>query len=94
MNGRDMKQKLSAKGGRAEQLLQDKRPVEEKIADLYLLAYCRQPTGEELQSALGYLAKAKGNTQRTPANAQKAELKCYEDLLWAMINTKEFLFNH
>ncbi len=93
MNGRDMKQKLSAKGGRAEQLQQDKRPVEEKIADVYLLAYCRQPSGEELQSALDYLAKAQAKG-KTPANAQKAELKCYEDMLWAVINTKEFLFNH
>ena len=29
-----------------------------------------------------------------PMNAQQATLENYQDLIWALIDTKEFLFNH
>jgi hypothetical protein len=58
------------------------KPAEEKIRDVYLLIYSRPPQPEESAIALAYIQKAKD------------EKVAYEDILWALINTKEFLFNH
>lgn len=48
-----------------------------------MIALSREPSKEELDTLTAYIEK-KGKT------AQSA----YEDILWALINTKEFLFNH
>ena len=60
----------------------DKRPLAERIAELYLLAFSRQPDSEELQIATQYI--------ESKPTAQEG----FEDVVWALINTKEFLFNH
>ncbi len=70
-------------GVRSSTLAKDKRPHEERLKDLYLIALSRQPSKEELASLLAYIEKRKGKEQAA-----------YEDIVWAMINTKEFLFNH
>jgi hypothetical protein len=69
-------------GPRAAALGKEKRPHEERISELYLTALSRKPTPEELATLTGYINK-KGNDQTA-----------YEDIIWALINTKEFLFNH
>lgn len=53
------------------------------VRDLYLRAFSRQPTAEELQTALSYIERKKANLR-----------EAYEDLVWALINSKEFIFNH
>jgi hypothetical protein len=58
------------------------RPHQEKIRELYLLAFSREPTADELSIATAHIEKAE--------NKKLA----YEDVVWALINTKEFLFNH
>ena len=60
------------------------------IEELYLTALSRPPTSEELQVALAYLAKPPVAGQ-DPVQQKRV---AYEDLVWAIINTKEFLFNH
>jgi hypothetical protein len=69
-------------GGRIRELLADKRTDPEKVRDLYLIALSRQPTRAETEAVLAHIKK-KGDPQAG-----------YEDILWALINTKEFLFNH
>ncbi len=69
-------------GGRIKELLADQRPDAEKIQDLYLMALSRKPTREEAETLQVHLRKR--------GDAQGA----YEDILWALMNTKEFLFNH
>jgi hypothetical protein len=69
-------------GGRLKELLADKRPDAEKIEDLYLVALSRKPTREEAEALLAHIKK-KGDARAA-----------YEDILWVLINTKEFLFNH
>ena len=54
-----------------------------RIADeLYLSALARFPTPEESRRAVSVLTAA-------PTREQAAE-----DLMWALLNTKEFVFNH
>jgi len=70
-------------GQRASQLSKDKRPHEERLRDLYLAALSREPTAKEIESLVAHIEKKKATPQAA-----------YEDIIWALINTKEFLFNH
>ncbi len=88
LNSKDIQEKIASDKGRAATLASDKRPDDAKIKELYRLACAREATETEIKSATEYLqAKAK------PDDA-KARRAAYEDLLWALVNTKEFLFNH
>jgi hypothetical protein len=69
-------------GGRIKELMADKRSDLEKINDLYLIALSRKPTRDEADALLAHIKK-KGDAQAA-----------YEDILWVIVNTKEFLFNH
>ncbi len=83
LNSSEVQGKLSATSGLAAALAGDKdRPREEKIRQIYLRIYSREPQSDEAAVALGHLSKSKD------------EKLAYEDILWALINTKEFLFNH
>jgi hypothetical protein len=86
LNSPELHNKIAAGGGRADQYVRDKnRSHEDKIRELYLLAFSRQPDSEEVNIALAHVAKAKDD----------AELKkAYEDLVWVVVNTKQFQFNH
>ena len=75
---------MTNNAGSASTLNKDKaRGEEAKIRELYLLAFAREPLSEETEIAIKHLAKNEKNTQHA-----------YEDIVWALINTKEFLFNH
>jgi Protein of unknown function (DUF1549)/Protein of unknown function (DUF1553) len=83
LNSSEVQDKLSAGTGRAALLAGEKeRSNEDKIREIYLRAYSRAPESDELAVALGHLAKSKD------------EKLALEDILWALVNTKEFLFNH
>ncbi|HEY1067369.1 MAG TPA: DUF1553 domain-containing protein, partial [Pirellulales bacterium] len=82
LNSNEVQGKLSAGTGRAATLAKDTRPDAEKVAELYQWAYSRAPDATELDISVKYLASKE--------NKQQA----FEDVLWALINSKEFLFNH
>jgi hypothetical protein len=85
-NGKTLNDKLRAKGSRLESWLTEKVSDEEAVRRLYLLALCREPTvGERTKfAALLGEAAADGKTTRREA---------LEDLFWAVLSSKEFLFN-
>ncbi len=74
--------KLKDKSGRISQLMTDSRPVPEKIKEIYLWVYARPPNAEEMQTVQRYLKEGGGRRE------------AFEDVFWALLNTKEFLFNH
>ena len=80
LNSADVQAKLSAPGARAEQLVKDPRPDAVKLDELFRAAFARSPGSGETTTALEHLAK----------NADKK--RAYEDILWALINAKEFQF--
>lgn len=94
MNASDVKAKLTAAGGRAEQLSKAEMPEPKRIRELYLAAFSREPTADEVQTAETHLLKPRTDTAGKPLDSQRAKRQGYEDLLWALLNTKEFLFNH
>jgi hypothetical protein len=54
----------------------------EIISELYLVALCREPTATELEAATKHIA------------AQPDRNQGLEDVCWALLNAKEFLFQH
>lgn len=95
INANDIRQKLANQStGRAQRLANDKRPAKEKIEELYFAAFGRQPRPDELQTALNYLTEKRINAQGKPVDAGRAAFENYQDLIWALMNSKEFLFNH
>ncbi len=82
LNSSEIQGKLTS--GRAAKLANDKkREHAEKINELYLLAFSRKPTQQETDIAMAHIEKNEKNVKFA-----------YEDIVWALINTKEFLFNH
>lgn len=94
LNAKDIQEKLAGDQGRAALLAADaSKPDEDKVRELYQWVYARDPAPNELQIARGYIEK------KLAAKDPKTELaavkrQAYEDVIWALINTKEFLFNH
>jgi hypothetical protein len=84
LNSSEVQDKIASGSGRANAMANDKnRSHEDKIKELYRWVYSREPNGDELKIALAHIAKHEANPK-----------VAYEDILWALINTKEFLFNH
>jgi hypothetical protein len=41
-----------------------------------------------------HLEKIRNDDNGTPIDPLRAKRQAYEDLLWSLMNTKEFLYNH
>lgn len=81
LNSTDIQGRLTNANGRVRQLVQDEELTDpQRVTELYLWAFSRPPRDEELQFVLSHV--------ESNENKQQA----YEDLLWAIFNTKEFLF--
>ena len=94
MNAADVKAKLAASNGRAEHLSKAEMPEPKRIREVYLAAFSREPKADEVRIAETYVAQPRTDAQGKPLDSQRAKRQGYEDLLWAIINTKEFLYNH
>jgi hypothetical protein len=93
LNSKELQEKISSDKGYAALLAADSSDSDQKkISDLYMTAFARQPESKELNSAVGHIEKkAAGKSDKEQIAARR---QAYEDIIWALINTKEFLFNH
>ncbi|MGE3803035.1 MAG: DUF1553 domain-containing protein [Gemmataceae bacterium] len=82
LNSAQIRQKLSA---RAAKLKADERPDLDKIKEVYLGFFAREPNAAEVALVQKYLANKKD--ARDPSEG-------WGDVLWALLNSKEFSFNH
>jgi hypothetical protein len=82
LNSQEIQNKLTAGNGRAALLANDKRPDAEKVDELFMWVFSRMPSAEHRQVAIEHI-------NRNAMNKKQA----YENLLWALIHTKEFVFN-
>jgi hypothetical protein len=82
INGPTVNEKLRNPNNHLAKLLAKKMSEKDILNDLYLAALSRPPSEVELQVSLQHVAKA--------ADKRKA----WEDVQWALINSKEFLFRH
>jgi hypothetical protein len=81
-NSSEVEDKIAAGAGRVATLIKLKTAPAAAIDELYLAALARYPTNDEKKKALAYLART-GDDRRS-----------LEDLVWALLNTREFMFNH
>ena len=84
LNSPDIQAKLTHGGGRAEKLAKDPRPDADKVVELFWDAFARAPDSGESAAALEHL---------TATADPAAKRLAYEDILWALLNAKEFQFN-
>jgi Protein of unknown function (DUF1553)/Protein of unknown function (DUF1549) len=82
INGPTMNDKLRAPANHVGKLLGTKSTEKEMLDAIYVAALSRPATDAERLPALAHVAK----------NADKR--KAWEDVLWAVMNTREFLFRH
>lgn len=94
INSSDIKSKLGASTGRAATLTKSKTDLNQQIDTLYKLAFSRMPTEQERGIATEYLNEQVMGANGKPVSEQAGRLMNMQDLIWALINTKEFLFNH
>lgn len=83
MNSDQLQAKLASAEGWAAALAQSDASEADLVERIYLAALARKPTAEETAAALAYF-KTEGMTRQT----------AIEDLLWSVVNTAAFVFNH
>lgn len=81
LNGDSVNAKIQ-QGGLIPKLIAGKKFPEERVTELYLRCLSRKPTREELDKLLPTMGEG--------ANQAKA----LDDIFWALLNSREFLFNH
>jgi len=82
VNGDTIQKKLADKKGRLAKLTADKVAPADAVRDLYLATFSRPPSDSETAAAVGLIETAESPQQGL------------EDVLWALLNSREFLFNH
>jgi hypothetical protein len=81
MNAPNLHRKVTSDDGRAAALAKGAKSPAEVVEELYLLIYSRLPDADEKRVCVSLFAE-RGATRR----------QVVEDLMWAMINTPEFVF--
>lgn len=94
INSSEIKTKLATGNGQADQFAKSDESTEAKIHEMYLLAYSRKPEPHEIETALEYLNATALDAEGKPIAPATLEKQNWQDLLWALMNTKEFMFNH
>jgi hypothetical protein len=89
LNSEEVQGKVTRAGGRADALAaaKDTRPDEEKVTELFLWAFARKPSKDDLAAALDHVKKMELKS------GSAGKKTAYENILWALLNTKEFVFN-
>lgn len=72
-------------GRRVQTMLEQKKSTPDIVRDLYLRTVNREPLPEELAKLVAAAEEGKN-----PAERQQI----LNDVFWALLNSKEFIFNH
>jgi hypothetical protein len=86
-NGQTLNEKLRAKNSLIDKWVEQKITDEDAIQRLFPIALGREPTDAEKKRFAGLLADAAQDKQTT-------RHEVLEDLFWAVLTGREFLFNH
>lgn len=78
VNGVETRDKLSQSDNRLTDWIADSRPLGEVIEDMFLTTLSRPPSAQESQSMVDYV---------NSASSRRASM---EDVIWALLNSKEF----
>ncbi|MDC0937178.1 DUF1553 domain-containing protein, partial [Pirellulales bacterium] len=83
-NGDTINEKLRAEGNWVDDLLSSEQPDYRLIEEIYLSTISRYPTDAEMRELLPMLE----------ASVPEAKRLALEDLIWSVLSSREFLFNH
>ena len=83
INGETIEAKLNSSKNRLTRLLAAKATPEEILEELFLATYSRLPRQDERERVMHSIASAKDKARQA-----------WEDVLWSMLNSKEFLIQH
>lgn len=81
-NSDEIENKLQNGKARIALLFEAKRSTPQMVEELYLATLSRYPTPQEIFNATSYI------------DHDSESRKSVEDLLWTLLNSREFLFNH
>lgn len=81
-NSDEIERKLQDDKARIGRLVREQRSSYQIVEEIYLAAFSRYPTPQEIFATAGYI-------DRDP-NPRKGA----EDVMWSVLNSREFLFNH
>ncbi len=82
--GNFLQDKLLAPNGRVAALAASKMTDREAVEEMFLRTLCRRPTATETEKILGFLTKGEQRTRQ----------QRFEDVMHALLNHPEFLFQH
>lgn len=83
INGETIETKIRSGNNRLGRLLAAKKSPDEILEELFLATYSRLPRQDERERLLHAIKQAKDKSR-----------EAWEDVLWSMFNSKEFLFQH
>ena len=81
LNGDFLNKKIADKTGRVDRLITSKTPVPRAVEELFLATWGRLPTKDERAKCEGWV------------NSAPTVREGMQDLLWVLVNSREFLFN-
>jgi Protein of unknown function (DUF1549)/Protein of unknown function (DUF1553) len=82
INGETVRKKLESPSNRISKRLEAGAADSELLAEIYLTAVCRKPTPQEQAAIKMHLSTARDRRA------------AWEDVVWALLNSKEFLLRH
>jgi hypothetical protein len=80
LNGEIVAAKVADGKGRVARLIGEKKSHDEIVGELYLASLSRRPEPAEIDASRKFLTES------------PSPQECYQDLLWALINSKQFMF--
>ena len=83
MNSTKLQARLVDEKGRAARLAKSGATPAQIVEELYLAAFSRFPTAEEMEIAVKVIGSDQSKSQAS-----------IEDVMWALLNSAEFVFNH
>jgi hypothetical protein len=78
----ELQRDIASPEGTVARLVKESKPTSEIVTELYLRTLSRPPTTEESRDAAAII------------DAAEIKPPIIEDLLWTLLNSKEFIFNH
>jgi len=81
-NSDELENKIASGDARIDKLFKEQKSTPQMIEDLYLATFSRYPTPQEIITAESHI-------MRSPDPRRGVE-----DVLWSLVNSREFLFNH
>ena len=84
-NGDTLNEKLARKGNRIDELLASGKTPAQLIEELYLLSVSRLPTAKETSTMSAIISGA---------SSPEAKREVLQDILWSLMSSQDFVFNH